>query len=129
MRAPPSDPVLIVEDNLATRAGLASLLNFSGYVTVTCRTAEEALAYLQNGGGPCIIVLDLGLGPGMTGSELREVLLADPRLAAIPVVVYSGFDEPRVPKVVAQLRKSAHPDDLLRVIEQWCMRPDGVAEA
>jgi len=122
MVAAPSRPVLIVEDNATTRAGLAALLNASGYATVAHANAERALAYLESGGDPCLIVLDLMLGAGMTGVELRAILLENPRLARIPVVVFTGIDAEPVPKVVAQLRKTVEPDELLAVIARSCVR-------
>src|SRR5262245_3021944 len=108
----PSHPVLVVEDNAATRAGLVALLNASGYATVAHPNAERALDYLKAGGNPCLIVLDLMLGAGMTGVELRAELLDEPRLARIPVVVFTGIDAEPVPKVAAQLRKTVEPNEL-----------------
>lgn len=114
-----AQPILIVEDNTATRAGLASLLNFSGYTTVTARNAEEALDFLRRGGLACLIILDLGL-PGMDGGAFRAALLGDPALADIPVIVYSGQDGSAVPQVFGQVSKSADPDVLLGLVAKVC---------
>lgn len=114
-----AQPILIVEDNTATRAGLASLLNFSGYTTVTARNAEEGLDFLRRGGLACLIILDLGL-PGMDGSAFRAALLADPALADIPVIVYSGQDGSAVPRVFGHVNKTADPDVLLGMVAKVC---------
>jgi CheY-like chemotaxis protein len=117
--AEPAQPILIVEDNTATRAGLASLLNFSGYTTVTARNAEEALDFLRRGGLVCLIILDLGL-PGMDGGAFRATLLGDSALADIPVILYSGQDGSAVPQVFGQVSKTADPDVLLGMVAKVC---------
>jgi CheY-like chemotaxis protein len=116
-----SAPVLIVEDNAGTRAALASLLNFVGYTTVTTRTAEEALAYLAGGSMPAVVILDVDL-PGMDGATFRTRLLADPRLAAVPVIVYTALPDVHVPDVVGRLSKSVDPDRLLALVADACAR-------
>lgn len=123
-RATTSQPILIVEDNAGTRAALASLLNFTGYTTVTVRSAEEALDYLRAGGRSCLIILDLSL-PGMDGAALRAALLDEPALAPIPVIIYSGQDGSSVPRVFGHVRKAADPDVLLTLVAEACEKPDG----
>jgi CheY-like chemotaxis protein len=118
-------PILVVEDNPATRAALASLLNFVGYTSVTVRSAEEALSYLEDGGRPCAMVLDLAL-PGMQGDALREKLLAHKRFATIPVVVYSARDGVSLPNVIAHVRKSADPEVLLAAVARACGKADDI---
>jgi CheY-like chemotaxis protein len=121
MSAHPAAPILIVEDNGCTRGAIASLLNAVGYVTVTVRNGEEGLDYLHAGNTPCLIILDLALGGGMSGQAFRSALLENERLARIPVLVYTALsDPPPVPKVVARLRKSIEPDQLLAAIAKAC---------
>src|SRR5690348_16859762 len=112
-------PVLIVEDSPGTRAALASLLNFSGYTTVTARSAEEGLSYLQRGGKACIVILDLEL-PGMDGCTFRQTLLKRPSTRKIPVVVYSGTTGVTVPRIVGFIDKAADPDVLLGLVAKVC---------
>jgi CheY-like chemotaxis protein len=116
-----SQPILIVEDSTATRAALASLLNFAGYTTLTVRSAEEALDFLRRGGSTCLIILDLGL-PGMDGATFRSTLLSDRTLARIPVLVYSGQDASAVPRLVGYVNKTADPDELLSVVSRVCAK-------
>src|SRR5262245_50538843 len=116
----PLRPILIVEDNAHTRAAVSSLLNMVGYVTMTCRNAEEALGQLEKGAAPSLIILDVRLDGVMDGIAFRKALLSDFRLARIPVIVYSAVDVPRIPRVVAQLRKSVDPEVLLAAVVRSC---------
>ena len=116
------EPVLIVEDSPGTRAALASLLNFSGYTTVTARSAEEGLSYLHRGGKACIVILDLGL-PGMDGRAFRRTLLESPSTRRIPVVVYSATNGVTVPDIVGFVEKTADPDVLLGLVAKVCSKP------
>jgi len=120
------EPVLIVEDNPGTRAALASLLNFSGYTTVTVRSSEEAWSYLDRGGKACLIILDLGL-PGMDGGMFRRTLLDSPSTRRIPVVVYSSTINVTVPEIVGFVEKTADPDVLLGLVAKACDKPASAA--
>ena len=120
------EPVLIVEDSPANRAALASLLNFTGYTTVTARSAEEGLSYLHRGGKACLIILDLGL-PGMDGGTFRRTLLGEPGTRKIPVVVYSATNAVTVPEIVGFVEKTADPDVLLGLVAKACDKPASAA--
>jgi CheY-like chemotaxis protein/signal transduction histidine kinase/HAMP domain-containing protein len=80
--------LLIVEDNAAERLGITELLGHDDIEMVTAETGAEALERLREGPFDCV-VLDLRL-PDMTGFEVLEELRADPELADIPVVVFTG---------------------------------------
>ena len=122
----PVRPILIVEDNTLTRAAVSSLLNMVGYVTTTCRNAEEAFGHLEAGNDPSLIILDIRLDGAMDGVAFRKALLEDVRLARIPVVVYSAVDLPRLPRVAAQLRKTVDPEVLLAAVARSCRPGPGV---
>ena len=115
-------PVLIVDDDPGTRAALASLLNFSGYTTVTVRSSEEGLTYLRGGGKASVVILDLGL-PGMDGGAFRRTLLDNPSMRAIPVVVYSATNGVTVPDIVGFVQKTADPNVLLEMVAKACDKP------
>jgi CheY-like chemotaxis protein len=80
--------LLIVEDNPAERLGITELLGYDDIEMVTAETGTEALEQMRTGSFDCV-VLDLRL-PDMTGFEVLEELRADPSLADIPVVVFTG---------------------------------------
>jgi CheY-like chemotaxis protein len=81
--------VMIVEDDDEIREILADMLADRGYVVSTARHGKEALELLRTKPPPNIVLLDLMM-PVMDGWQMRAEMLADPRLAAIPVVIVSG---------------------------------------
>lgn len=82
--------ILIVEDRDDVRQGLAQLLEFQEYVVFEACNAVEAFAHLESSPhGIALMLLDLNL-PGTTGGAIRARQLADPRVAAIPIVVVSA---------------------------------------
>ena len=82
--------LLIVEDNDIERASIVELLGHSDIELVTAGTGGAALAALLDRAFDCV-VLDLRL-PDMTGFELLEKMHAEPELADVPVVVFTGKD-------------------------------------
>jgi CheY-like chemotaxis protein len=108
-------PILIVEDNDATREALDAVLRCKGYETATADDGLDALAYLRAGGDPSVIVLDLRM-PNMDGVALQRALRADPRWATIPVVVFSGLLPTEPDGLTAVVPKGASPDVLLAAI-------------
>jgi CheY-like chemotaxis protein len=89
----PAKPVLIVDDNEDVRAALSCLLQTEGYATACADNGATALNLLrQEHLEPCLILLDLNM-PVMDGKAFRNVQRDDPRLAMVPVVLYSGADD------------------------------------
>jgi CheY-like chemotaxis protein len=86
-------PVLIVEDDDATRTMVAEWVRQEGYDAVEARDGREGLAALI-GHRPAVVLLDLGM-PRMNGPEFRRAQwqLPDAALARVPVVVVSGLDD------------------------------------
>src|SRR5262249_32263734 len=80
--------LLVVEDNPAEQMGITELLGYDDIEIVTVGTGAEALTVLRQ--QPCdCVVLDLRL-PDMTGFEVLQQIGADPVLADVPVVVFTG---------------------------------------
>ena len=83
--------LLVVDDNEDACELVARLLRRAGH-DATCQTsAGAAIAYLTTQ-VPDLIVLDVMM-PEMTGLEVLRILRADPRLAAVPVVIYSALSD------------------------------------
>lgn len=83
-------PILIVDDELATRTLLTDALAADGYEVVTAGDGAKALEYLRATTTlPCLILLDLVM-PNMDGWQFIEERSHDRRLAGIPVVLISG---------------------------------------
>ncbi len=80
--------LLVVEDNVAEQVGIRELLGHDDIEIVTVGTGAEALQSLREQAPDCI-VLDLRL-PDMSGVEVLERLKAEPTLAGLPVVVFTG---------------------------------------
>jgi CheY-like chemotaxis protein len=80
--------LLIVEDNDVERQSMVELIGNGDVKSTAVSTGAEALAALESQSFDCL-VLDLGLSD-MTGFELLEKMKETPRLAQIPVIVYTG---------------------------------------
>lgn len=89
MSASPGLPLMIVDDDNDLRDTLAELMAAVGYEVAPFDDAGKALAALEQGVTPFLILLDLMM-PGMSGWEFRAAQLQNPKLAAIPVVVVTA---------------------------------------
>ena len=82
--------LLIVEDHRHTRELYAEYMAFHGLEVATAADGHSALAQAL-ADPPDVIVLDLML-PGIDGWETLRRLKADPRTAAIPVIVVTAHE-------------------------------------
>jgi CheY-like chemotaxis protein len=87
----PARHVLFVEDAVALRAPLTSLLELNGYRVGWVGNGREALEYLRRADPPGLVLLDLLL-PEMDGWQFLRELRRDPALASTPVVLVSAAD-------------------------------------
>ena len=110
-----TNPVLLVEDNDGVRASLALLLESRGYRVVQARDGQEAWEYLERGGCPSVIVLDIMM-PRLDARLFRERQLDREECASIPVIVFTATNE-RLPDVAAVVRKM-DPESLLETIDR-----------
>jgi two-component system sensor histidine kinase ChiS len=81
--------ILIVDDDEGVQQFLADVLALHGYSVEQARDGREALALLEHGSRPSLILLDLAM-PNMDGIELARRLAADEQLAQLPVVLVSA---------------------------------------
>jgi CheY-like chemotaxis protein len=106
---PPTQCVLVVDDDQAVREMFAQALRLAGFDVVEASTGAEALELLRSSASAratadksgCadatadknasigVILLDLKM-PDMDGWRFRLTQRADPRLAAIPTVITTG---------------------------------------
>ena len=119
--------VLVVDDDGELLEVLREVIEEDGYRVVTARNGEDALDRLRGGETPCIILLDVKM-PGMGGEEFRRRQLADPSLAGIPVVGFTGLSdvEARRLALASYLRKPVKLHHLLETIAHYCSDPDHV---
>jgi len=101
--APRTKRLLIVEDNEIERQSIIELLGHNDIEIMTVGTGGEAIDALTRSAFDCL-VLDLRL-PDMTGFALLERLHAEPALADMPVVVFTGKELTATEQ--AQLRSMA----------------------
>jgi len=80
--------LLVVEDNPAEQLSITALLEHDDVLIETVDTGAAALAVLRQRPVDCV-VLDLRL-PDISGFDLLDQLSADPKLADVPVVVFTG---------------------------------------
>jgi CheY-like chemotaxis protein len=120
MPASPDGPILVIEDDATTRDAFRALLEVKGYTAVVTDDAETALKCLRTGLAPSLILLDLMLS-GRDGFDFRREQKADPDLAPIPVVAYSGLHNIHYAALelgsVAVLEKPFDAATLLEAIE------------
>jgi len=85
--------LMIVEDDVGQQRSIVELIGEDDIEIVTVASGEEALEELHRGHFDCM-VLDLGLGGGMSGFDLLELLKSDQRQAVreIPIIIYTGRD-------------------------------------
>ena len=83
--------ILIVDDDLDIRREVSEILREEGFDVLAAAGGAEALRVLSTAPPPVVILLDLVM-PRTDGWEFRRAQLADPRLASIPVLVFSSFD-------------------------------------
>ncbi len=117
--------ILVVDDNEDIRSTLADVLEVAGY---RVRTAENGRIGLQLVAEepPALILLDLMM-PVMSGWEMYDAMMDDPKLRGVPVVVISAAPEPRLPGVL-HFSKPIAVSELLEVVRRHARlgsRPTG----
>ena len=122
MSSPTSLPLMIVEDDDDLRDTIADIMSAQGYKVVAFADARAALAALEGGRTPFLILLDLMM-PGMSGWEFRAAQLENPRLTSIPVVVVTAAstftDGPPTLPDTEILRKPFELDALLTLVGRY----------
>ncbi len=84
-------PVLVVDDDEATRSAERAVLTEDGFRVIEARDGAEAMRVIQND-PPAVVVLDIQM-PGVDGpSFARELRLA---LRRVPLVILTGVDDPK----------------------------------
>jgi CheY-like chemotaxis protein len=119
----PAACVLVVDDDRDIRETVQEVLEMQGYSVATAPDGIEALEYLRRTSPPEVILLDLSM-PVMDGAAFRAQQLADPGLAAIPVIAFSATatisEKIRDLGVAAYLRKPVQLQDLVAAVRRFC---------
>jgi CheY-like chemotaxis protein/GAF domain-containing protein len=80
--------LLVVEDDATQREAMIELIQHEDVEITAVGTAEDALRELSTSHFDCM-VLDLGL-EGVSGFELLETVKANPQVADLPIIIYTG---------------------------------------
>ena len=110
---------MVVDDDEDILETYSLVLEGLGYDVVTAPNGRVALERLRDGVHPSVILLDLMM-PVMNGWAFRAELLAEPALARIPVVVFSGDHRALAlsppPRIEGVLQKPCDLEELMRII-------------
>ena len=109
--------VLVVDDDSDSRDTLADVLADEGYVVRVTGDAAQALAMLEGGLRPDVVLLDLVM-PGMSGDEMLARLRGT-EAANVPVIVLSAMHDWRPPEGVMSLRKPATLERVLAAVKTY----------
>jgi len=126
MSPSPRLPLMIVDDDDDLRDALAEIMTAQGYEVAAFADARAALAALERGVKPFLILLDLMM-PGMSGWEFRAAQLENPTLASIAVVVVTAAgrfsDAARTLSSVEVLHKPFALEMLAPVVARYAAAP------
>lgn len=120
MSAIPTDDrpyILIVDDDLDVLEALGTMVEVYGAVGVErASSAFAALARLQEGTLPCLMLLDIRM-PGMSGWDLWAWMQREPATAGVPVVMITGEPHDREAALARGVRDVlGKPVDAKRVL-------------
>lgn len=102
--------VLLADDEELVRASTAEMLRELGYEVIEVDSADAALARVNTGLRPDVIITD-HLMPGTTGAELARILRR--QAPELPVLVISGYANlDGIPSEIARLTKPFRQSDL-----------------
>ena len=114
--------IAVVEDDDDLREAISDLLRDGGFDVLMSSNGKDALTLLRNNPHVRAIVLDVMM-PVMNGATFRGEQLADPAIAAIPLVLLTGRDDSApiasMLGAVACLQKPLAADALMRVLEPY----------
>jgi two-component system response regulator MprA len=120
----PATDVLLVDDDADILTVTQFVLEGSGYSVRTATNGREALALLDDGLRPSVVLLDLMMPLSDGWSFLGELAR---RPSEPPIVVLSGAnltdDQVRALHVRGYLRKPVDLSELLDTVEHFCHAP------
>ena len=114
-------PVLVVDDDEATRAAERAVLTDDGFRVIEARDGAEAMRIISND-PPALVVLDIQM-PGVDGpSFARQLRVA---LRRVPLVILTAAMDPKHEadrcNAEAYLTKPFDGPELLRVVRRFAV--------
>jgi DNA-binding response OmpR family regulator len=118
-RQPDPRPVLVVDDDEATRRAEREVLHDNGFRVVEARDGAEAMWVMQHD-PPAVVILDVQM-PGVDGpSFARELRMS---LRHVPLVILTGARDPRHEadrcNAEAYLAKPFDSRELVKVVRRF----------
>jgi DNA-binding response OmpR family regulator len=114
-------PVLIVDDDDATRSAERAVLTEDGFRVIEARDGEEAMRVIQSD-PPSVVVLDIQM-PGVDGPSFARDLRMT--LKRVPLVILTGVEDPKHEadrcNAEAFLSKPFDAPELLRVVRRFAV--------
>jgi len=98
--------ILIVEDETLLSEMYTDVFKKEGFEVVAVSSEEEATEIVEKI-HPDFILLDIIL-PGQDGIAFLKKQKANPKIASIPVVIFSNLDDPKVQKEALELGAEAY---------------------
>ncbi|HEX9288764.1 MAG TPA: response regulator [Anaeromyxobacteraceae bacterium] len=112
--------VLIVDDDPDVRAALGEFIDALGCTTALACDGVEAIARLDSGHRPCLVLLDLNM-PRLDGEGFAEHVRREAVLSDLPIISMSaGSHVLRPPLVHTHLTKPFAFHDLVTAVERFC---------
>jgi signal transduction histidine kinase len=88
---PPSDPILVIDDEVSVLEGLKEFLEDEGYDVHLAKNGNEGIRVF-NEVRPDLVVTDLRM-PGLSGMEvIRQIKTANPQTAVIVITGYGSME-------------------------------------
>ncbi|MBK1665809.1 two-component system sensor histidine kinase/response regulator [Rhodospirillum rubrum] len=115
--------IFLVDDSPTVLMSMETILRRAGFTIAQASSGEAALAQLEKGLKPALIITDVHM-PGMNGIDLIRKVRTMAGFQFIPILVVttesqqSKRDEARAAKATGWLVKPVQPDDLLKVVKQ-----------
>lgn len=112
-------PVLVVDDDEATRSAERAVLTEDGFRVIEARDGAEAMRQIQND-PPALVVLDIQM-PGIDGPSFALALRK--ALRHVPLVILTGVDDPKREadrcNAEAYLSKPFNALELVKVVRRF----------
>lgn len=115
--------ILLIDDSATVLMSMETILHRAGFVIAKASSGEDALAQLQKGLKPGLVITDVHM-PGMNGIDVIRKIRTLPGYQFVPILVVTTEsqqvkrEEARAAKATGWLVKPVQPDDLLKVVRQ-----------
>jgi CheY-like chemotaxis protein len=117
--------VLVVDDDPDTLTYLTTVLEDSGFATVSAKDGAEALQKIEEA-PPDLVTLDIAM-PEKSGVAVYRALKGNEQLQKIPVIITTGISEEfekfissrrHVPPPEAYITKPVEAQELVNIVKQ-----------